>query len=129
VQTFRNSLEKRGFAFLLPLGLLMLAMAVFAWGLQYKLSLYHPSKNAVAHSAPEAKLLSEKERPIVVQALDSQAPQLPPFTFVPALLMLVMSAGLHQVAVRSSRSGSAQRVPIPLPRFFPALFFRPPPIR
>lgn len=40
---------------------LMLTFAVSSWGLQYKLSLYHSP--GVRHSVPEAKLLSEKERP------------------------------------------------------------------
>jgi hypothetical protein len=42
--------------------ILMLAFAVSFWGLQYKLSLYHSvgAKPVV----PEAKLLSQKERPV-----------------------------------------------------------------
>ncbi len=38
-----------------------LALAVFTWGLQYKLSLYDPP-HAISHSMPQAKLLSKKER-------------------------------------------------------------------
>lgn len=41
--------------------ILMLTFAVSSWGLQYKLSLYHTP--GVHHSVPEAKLLSQKERP------------------------------------------------------------------
>jgi hypothetical protein len=37
-----------------------LAIAVFAWGLQYKLSLYDPPQ-AISHRIPEAKLLSRNE--------------------------------------------------------------------
>jgi hypothetical protein len=40
---------------------LMLALAVLAWGVRYKLSLYHATTNRV--TAPAAKLLSQKERP------------------------------------------------------------------
>jgi hypothetical protein len=40
---------------------LPLALAVFSWGLQYKLSLYDPP-HAISHSMPHAKLLSSKER-------------------------------------------------------------------
>lgn len=40
---------------------LPLALAVFCWGLQYKLSLYDPPQ-AISHSMPQAKLLSSKER-------------------------------------------------------------------
>jgi hypothetical protein len=39
-----------------------LALAVFTWGLQYKLSLYDPPQ-AISHRMIEAKLLSEEERP------------------------------------------------------------------
>ena len=42
-------------------------MAVFGWGLQYKLSLYQ-GKDSISHLAPEAKLLSQKERPTAAQA-------------------------------------------------------------
>ena len=41
---------------------LLLAFAVCGWGLHYKLSLYHPPANH-AHG-PDAKLLSQKERPV-----------------------------------------------------------------
>ena len=39
----------------------ILGLAVFLWGLHYKLSLYHPA--AIQHTAPAAKLLSQWERP------------------------------------------------------------------
>jgi hypothetical protein len=42
--------------------LAMLAFAVFAWGLHYKLSLYR--SETVQHRGPEAKLLSQRERPV-----------------------------------------------------------------
>jgi hypothetical protein len=38
----------------------MLAFAVFAWGLQYKLSLYHSAGRT--NAVPAAKLLSSRER-------------------------------------------------------------------
>lgn len=44
------------------MGMLLLAIAVFAWGLQYKMSLYNAS-NSLSASVPHAKLLSQKERP------------------------------------------------------------------
>jgi hypothetical protein len=61
-----NTRRKRYFAFLLSFGLLTLSMAVFGWGLQYKLSLYQ-GRSSVAHLTPEAKLLSQKERPLLGQ--------------------------------------------------------------
>ncbi len=38
-----------------------LAISVFTWGLQYKLSLYDPP-HSTSHDIPEAKLLSRDER-------------------------------------------------------------------
>jgi hypothetical protein len=43
---------------------LLLALAVFGWGLHSKLSLYHVRARA-SETAPIAKLLSERERPAV----------------------------------------------------------------
>jgi hypothetical protein len=45
----------------------MLGIAVFFWGLQYKLSLYHSEQGAV----PAAKLLSQRERPASSVAMAS----------------------------------------------------------
>jgi hypothetical protein len=39
-----------------------LAISVFVWGLQYKLSLYFPA-HSVYHQVPEAKLISKREQP------------------------------------------------------------------
>jgi hypothetical protein len=51
-------------------GILIVALAVFGWGLHYKLSLYDLPGN---HSAavPHAKLLSQKERPAASTAAGS----------------------------------------------------------
>jgi hypothetical protein len=106
----------------------MLAMAVFAWGLQYKLSLYQ-SKDSISHSAPEAKLLSQKERPMTGQAMTGRPTQMPAPPILPALLMLAMTPGLHQAAARYARTGSTERAPAPLPACLRAVFFRPPPVQ
>jgi hypothetical protein len=53
-----------------------LALAVFTWGLQYKLSLYDPP-HAISHRMPQAKLLSKKERvsgPIMSGLGDASSP-------------------------------------------------------
>ncbi len=41
-----------------------LAICVFTWGLQYKLSLYDPP-HSTSHAIPEAKLLSRDEQPTI----------------------------------------------------------------
>lgn len=58
------------------LGVLFLAISVFGWGLQYKLSLYSPSANH-SGSLPHAKLLSQRERPVAFTVVDSLKPVSP----------------------------------------------------
>ena len=45
-----------------------LAISVFTWGLQYKISLYYP-KHSTYHQLPEAKLLSKNEQPAAIEGL------------------------------------------------------------
>ena len=123
VAWFRNSSGSRR-AVLLPLGLLMLSLAVFGWGLQYKLSLYQ-SKNSIAHLTPEAKLLSQKERPATAQALDARTPQAPVFA---AFVFVAMASLLRQAAARYLRIESRERSRPSRPPCLQALFFRPPPV-
>jgi hypothetical protein len=109
---------------LLPLGFLMLSLAVFGWGLQYKLSLYQ-SKDSITHQAPVAKLLSQKERPATAQTLDAQSPEVPVFT---AFVLVAMASLLRLAATRYLRTGSIERSRPPRPPCLQALFFRPPPV-
>jgi hypothetical protein len=63
-----------------------LAATVFLWGLEYKCSLY-PLPSHVLQSVPVAKLLSERERPVKVQATHlARAPLAMAATFVLWLL-------------------------------------------
>jgi hypothetical protein len=55
-----NSSEGR---FAIGVSILLLALAVFGWGLHSKLSLYH-IRARTSETAPIAKLLSERERPV-----------------------------------------------------------------
>ena len=52
------------------LALLGLAFCVFAWGLQYKLSLYDPPQ-AASHQIPKAKLLSKDQQSKTPEGLQS----------------------------------------------------------
>jgi len=54
------------------MGVLALTIAVFGWGLQYKLSLYQHS-GSHSRTVSEAKLLSQKERPSASNNLDAAA--------------------------------------------------------
>jgi hypothetical protein len=77
---------------------LMLVFAVCVWGLHYKLSLYHLG---VARAAgPAAKLLSQKERPIASNCVDSMRaafPQSYSSTLFPLFLFAASAAGSHMV--------------------------------
>jgi hypothetical protein len=126
VAWFRNSSGSRR-AVLLPLGLLMLSLAVFGWGLQYKLSLYQ-AKTSIAHLTPEAKLLSQKERPATTRALGARTPEVPAFLAFAAFVFVAMASLLRQAAARYVRTGSTERSRPPRPPCLQALFFRPPPV-
>jgi hypothetical protein len=56
-----RSSANRSFSHIGALAFLGLAISVFLWGLQYKLSLYDPP-SAASHHIPTAKLLSKNER-------------------------------------------------------------------
>jgi hypothetical protein len=123
VEWCRKSSDNRR-AVLLPLGFLMLSLAVFGWGLQYKLSLYQ-GQNSITHQAPVAKLLSQKERPATAQTLDARFPEVPIFT---AFVLVAMASLLRLAATRYLRTGSLERSRPPRPPCLQALFFRPPPV-
>jgi hypothetical protein len=126
VGLFCNSSGSRR-AVLLPLGLLMLSLAVFGWGLQYKLSLYQ-SKDSITHLAPVAKLLSQKERPAATQGVVARSPEVPPSPFVAALVLVAVALCLRQAAARYLRTGSMEKSRPSRPPCLQAVLFRPPPV-
>lgn len=123
----RKSFRNGHGAFLLALGLLMLSAAVFGWGLQYKLSLYK-GKDSISHQIPEAKLLSQKERPALGQAITASPTKLPAFDLLPVFLVLSVAPGLFRAAARYVRTGSVEQSRPPLPPCLEAIFLRPPPV-
>ena len=127
LQPLRKSFRNGHSAFLLALGLLTLSAAVFGWGLQYKLSLYQ-GKDSITHQMPEAKLLSQKERPAVVQTVHANPTGLPAFALLPIFLVVTLAAGLSRAAARYIRTGSVERSRPPVPPCLQAVFFRPPPV-
>jgi hypothetical protein len=122
-KSFRNGHS----AFLLALSLLVLSAAVFGWGLQYKLSLYQGNKS-ISHQIPEAKLLSQKERPAVGQTLNASPTERPTFALLPLFLVVTVSSGLFRANTRYVRTGSVERSRPPLPPCLQAIFLRPPPV-
>jgi hypothetical protein len=110
-----------------------LALSVFAWGLQYKLSLYDPP-HSVSHRMPHAKLLSRDEQassvesPLVVGA-KAPAKQMGVVLCAVAFCFFLMALSLQGKpmprwgALDASRSRHLRRRP-----GLNVFFFRPPPI-
>jgi hypothetical protein len=108
------------------LSILGLAIAVFAWGLKYKLSLYEvpPSHHVVA-----AKLLSNRERPTDAAIQIERATR--PFLAVLFAAFVLFASFLLELKYQSlwtiQRAANPQRrpsAPVSL-----QIFFRPPPAR
>lgn len=109
-----------------------LAVSIFGWGLQYKLSLYSP--HTISHNMPEAKLLSREEDGIPGQpgSIEQQA-------LAPALMGLLVACALflfatvHAFQSRPALRGLTRDLCRPWLRrsgsFSSAFFLRPPPVR
>lgn len=102
----------------------MLAIAVFSWGVRYKVSLYNPAAHMSA-----AKLLSQRERPATIESARLAAypvVNLEPVTFF-ALAMGVVLAWAWSLKPAFSPKIVRHRIQLlkrPGQTFF---FFRPPP--
>jgi hypothetical protein len=108
-----------------------LAVCVFAWGLQYKLSLYDPPQ-AASHRIPQAKLLSRNERagiaecPVVVRTKTStRVSYIVPTAVLFFLLLALNILNLPASRQRNHRTSSVWRLHSGL---FNIFFVRPPPI-
>ena len=106
------------------LAVVMLAFAVFSWGVQYKLSLYNPATHMSS-----AKLLSQRERPATFEATKLAADPLvnhgPVTSF--ALVIGVMLAGLCRLTPALSQRDAWPQVQLPRKPNQTFFFFRPPP--
>lgn len=106
-----------------------LALSVFTWGLQYKLSLYDPPQ-AASHSLPVAKLLSKDEQAAVtkgVAAADTKVPG--ELVFFVGASFLFLLAHIPSIFVAKRRVAQDHRRPmfISCSASMNAFFFRPPP--
>lgn len=109
-----------------------LAVLVFTWGLQYKLSLYAGPHSAIRQMI-QAKLLDNEEQAAVPDPASISGP--PDFdraalTFVPgALLVPLLAFSILLEASQQSQEirASAQPWRGPSQASFTAFFFRPPP--
>jgi hypothetical protein len=109
--------------------IVMLVIAVFSWGVQYKVSLYDiPAKKSGA--VPQAKLLSQKERPLTLRESASNDLAKPalhiPFLFVALIGCLATFSFVLALRKLSSREALPADPSDRQPHlnFF---FFRPPP--
>jgi len=105
-----------------------LALSIFVWGLQYKLSLYEPP-TAVVHQVPKAKLLSHDEhfrtteaiRALVTRPVTRNAPRTSLFAFLALALIGFRLPGVLFRERSLDMPGHPSFAPIS------ALFVRPPP--
>jgi hypothetical protein len=112
----------------LAIGLTLLGLCVFAWGLKYKLSLYDPPR-AASHQMPAAKLLSSKERDSAPNAA-AQGP-INPIVRLAGMLGLVLlacaAAPFSLQSFGSLRLAFCAQHCIPSIRLSSPSFVRPPP--
>ncbi len=111
----------------LALCVLGLAIAVFAWGVRYKTSLYNSASAQSPHMIA-AKLLSNRERPADTRnqgrACDYARPSLF-FASLHAFCQYLLLDPKRQSRWTLQRAQNSQRRPIPIAT--PQKFFRPPP--
>lgn len=111
-------------------GFLIVALAVFGWGLHYKMSLYD-SPGTRSTAIPHAKLLSQKERPAAwtdVGSIRQEAQRQPSSIFYMQVVLAAIVIGLPIAAARWMRIWptvwNVRRRQIATTNFFS---FRPPP--
>jgi hypothetical protein len=112
---------------ILVLLVLGLAVAVFAWGLRYKLSLYRSASHNTTHHVAAARLLSNRERPADIVQQIEQATTPAAFTIY---FVLTLGAGLLlDPRVQSIWLPQSSRDPLRRPdaRALRRLYSRPPP--
>jgi hypothetical protein len=118
---------------LTPIGtgaLLFLALSVFVWGLQYKLSLYDPPQS-LARQVPIAKLLSKNEQPLIassatVAPLDRAAQAVLPAALNLLLLLVYATVLALPQAFRARQLEAARSWKLQFPPR-KTFFIRPPP--
>ena len=107
----------------------LVVFAVFSWGVQYKLSLYDwPAKTVAA--TPQAKLLSQKERPIAVHEAVTGNPSRPAQPVTPyfsALIGLIAATAIVSAIGKLISTDTSNFVPSKSRPHLSYFSFRPPP--
>ena len=127
----RIYLPRRSERILTPIGILLLALAVFGWGVQYKVSLYDLATTA-SPSIPQAKLLSKDKwapSPHDGHALDMKPPLQPSIErLLLQGLFLVMALGAQTFPAAAKKLREGRRPWLSWSSAsLSAFFFRPPP--
>jgi hypothetical protein len=106
-------------------------LAVFGWGVKYKISLYDPPGSISSHMS-HAKLLSQKERPVSSTNSDLVRPSLaeaqpsisfPAFSIAAIVLVLCCTASIRMLT--RAQDGHRYRRRCSFNSIY--FFFRPPP--
>jgi hypothetical protein len=122
--TFRPRLCRLSFVFV------GLAISVFTWGLQYKLSLYYP-KHSTYHQLPAAKLLSKNEQPAATDGILISTVKAPSDIVRGGLFTLMLVAWVLALPPIAGATQTEQERARPWLVSFSAglnaFFFRPPP--
>jgi hypothetical protein len=120
---------RRKFSELMALAAVLLGLAVFFWGLGYKLSLYDLPGSPSTHMA-QAKLLSQKERPPAAQGLEQFSTKAPQFSVVVLAVFLISAAYFSAFSIQIIRTLFASNVGLRrCDDFLSTVFaFRPPPV-
>jgi hypothetical protein len=120
---------RRKFSELMALAAVLLGLAVFFWGLGYKLSLYNLPGSPSTHMA-QAKLLSQKERPAAAQGLEQFSTKTPQFSVVVIAVILVAAAYFSTFSIQIIRTLLASHLGLRrCDVFLSTVFaFRPPPV-
>jgi hypothetical protein len=107
-----------------------LAVCVFTWGLQYKLSLYDPPQ-AASHQIPQAKLLSKNEQTDATQSplvMKAKSPTRVSYTGPTTTFFILLLALSVLVKTPSPRKQLRELVQHLHRGLFDIFFVRPPPI-
>jgi hypothetical protein len=112
--------------------LILLALCVFLWGFEYKLSLYDPP-HSFARLVPIAKLLSKNEQPRIATSSSAAASAGPKAARLHAAPIdsLLSPAALPALSLTAVRTGGQQFNFTWVPLISPhrTCFVRPPPIQ
>jgi hypothetical protein len=113
----------------MALAAVLLGLAVFFWGLGYKLSLYDLPGSPSTHMA-QAKLLSQKERPPAAQGLEQFSTKAPQFSVVVIAVFLIAAPYFSACSIQIMRTLLASDVGLRrCDVFLSTVFaFRPPPV-